>query len=741
MNIRAAGPRNPATVILSCILLLLLLVSCTAVPQQNKVRRLDFDVLAPYKKHDNARSGQQETGLAKRVAEAGGQAAFEDDSSPSFVEQDGGIPEFSELRDIAPSDYKIEGKDIVQLDYEQVDLREIIEEIADALGITIVVDSSIGDKVTMRTARGRSLRHKDLWPLLRLLTKDAGVVLEKAGNVYYARKDKELLPTEIRLQGKDGSQTAPEILQITPLRHVSLETAINILKPVVEPRGRLIAIPSLNILGISASPDHLRQINSLLTLVDADPFAHRGLRLYHLKNAKAKELADELDRILKLVEGDKPVFQVLALERINSLLVVAPPKRGFREVSRWIEVLDEGGETESEQVFIYKVKNLSAKSLAATLTNVFKRPAKDNTPPVAATGKKDLGKNPKPAKKDAGKDKKNKDANKAAKAATPPVRPQTSGRAATADLRVNIVADEDTNSLLVRAPVRDYRQLLETIKALDQVPKEIMINTVIAEVTLTEETRFGVEWSLLSSSGNQSAQNLFGMASEFSSGLLNGLVLSDVGGRVNSLLNFLGKDTDLKVLSRPSILVRNNQEAIIKVGSEEPILTTITNSSTQIVDGNTQLQSEVQYRDTGIELTVTPHINDDGIINLEIHQKVSQIGEERTVYNLLSFTNREIKTSAVVKDGSAIVLGGIIQSRYQNGRNGIPGLMDIPLLGRMFTDRNTSQLRTELILIIIPEIIDPQEDNEDFMEYYLDRLDAIVELLNSQGEKNQESGL
>ena len=211
----------------------------------------------------------------------------------------------------------------------------------------------------MRTAPNATLTKKDLWPLLQMILNEAGVVLERRGDIYYAKQTSQLLPPSIGPASILRTTDASRIMQITPLKHISIDAAMAVLKPVAGAEGSILPIETLNTLLIVDSPEKIKRFNALLSLIDSDPFKNRGIQLYKIKKAEAKVIAQELKEILALIEGNKPVYQVMGLERINALLVVAPPGRGFKEVSRWVDILDSGADDALiEQVFIYRCKSL-----------------------------------------------------------------------------------------------------------------------------------------------------------------------------------------------------------------------------------------------------------------------------------------------------------------------------------------------------------------------------------------------
>lgn len=285
-----------------------------------------------------------------------------------------------------------------------------------------------------------------------------------------------------------------------------------------------------------------------------------------------------------------------------------------------------------------------------------------------------------------------------------------------------------------------YKRQLETIALLDTVPKEVMINMVIAEVELTDERQFGIDWGRLFGGSNKAyvgsdfnVPGALGNPADTVSNVVrgnNGLMLGYIGDKVSAVLNVLSADAHVELLSRPSLLVRNNQEASINVGSDEPTITRINQTSTGLSTGLTT-SNEVQYRKTGIILKVKPQINEDGIINMDIKQEVSSLGSERTEEKLPSFNERVIETSLVVKDGNAIVMGGLIETKWTNSFEGIPVLQDTPIIGRAFQSESIVKKRTELVVIIVPQIIYPEADNSQYVRQFRDRMKEVKRLMEN----------
>ena len=637
------------------------------------------------------------------------------------VGEDVSLPGFTET---PPQAVTPESEDIVELNYEQADLRVILEELAEAVDATIIIDPTIADKVSLRTSANRPLTQADIWPLVRLLTRQAGVTLEQIGNIYYARKMQGNIPEEVAVAG-DTSSTASVIMQITPLTYVSIESALELLAPLVEPEGRVVRISNNNTLAISATASQLSRINELLAVIDADPFQNQGLHLYQLSNANAADVATELAELLVLIEGDNPAYRVKGLERINSILVTAPANRGFEEITRWVRILDADRQEQAEQLFHYRVKNLTATELAATLTSVFEVEDEEQEPvrPDANEPEQQTFNIVTPD---------GATVSRTINASSTPAAGSATEIAVSADLRVSIVADEATNSLLIRANPRDYRQLLATINQLDAVPLQVMINAVIAQVTLTDETRFGVDWTRVADNAATNAISTTTNTTFLPNGGLDGLLFTksflDGAARVEATLEAIASNNDVRLLARPSLTVVNNMEGEIQIGAEVPV-----QSGTQTTGTGDNIISSIQYRPTGIELYITPRINDDGVVNMTIRQVLSSIQEDTGVAGNPVFQNQEISTTVVVRDGENVVLGGLIQSTNGYVNTGVPGLNQLPLLGRLFSYQQDTTERKELFIVLRPEIVNLNDDDNAQYADILQRFDLAAEMFEDAG--------
>jgi general secretion pathway protein D len=301
---------------------------------------------------------------------------------------------------------------------------------------------------------------------------------------------------------------------------------------------------------------------------------------------------------------------------------------------------------------------------------------------------------------------------------------------------VRIVADEITNSLVILAVKQDYEMIVDILKKLDVVPRQVVIEVMIAEVTLSKGLEFGIDHAIREGTifgsdltGISAVRNIpagvaatgDAMGGDDTTGDLGDAVaaLADPGrgglaafisdeGKFAILLRALASRSLLKVLSAPHIIAADNREAHILVGNSIPILSS---TSTSVLTATNTVVNQVQYRDVGTILTILPQVNSAGLVNMQIRQEASTVAEDAFGNtNSPSFQTREAETTLVVQSGDSILIGGIIDDLRTNVRRGVPYVMDIPVIGRLFAFESSGLRRTELIILITPHVIRSRDE-------------------------------
>jgi general secretion pathway protein D len=274
---------------------------------------------------------------------------------------------------------------------------------------------------------------------------------------------------------------------------------------------------------------------------------------------------------------------------------------------------------------------------------------------------------------------------------------------------VTIIADSDNNSVLVLASQQGYRAVESAIRRLDVAPRQVLMEATIAEVTLSNTLGYGVRWFL------ENADHELGFGAPVpTSASGEGLAFAffDQASDVTAFFNALATESAVKFLSTPQVMVLDNQTANIRVGDQIPVTT---RSSQSTANPDAPIVTEVQFRDTGTLLTITPRIKAGGQVSMEISLEVSIPGTSPAVGGggNVSIAQRTINSSVIVQSGQTVVLGGLILENTNSGVSGIPLLMNIPLLGKLFSSTTEDVFRTELIVTLSPRVIEnPREMRE-----------------------------
>lgn len=331
---------------------------------------------------------------------------------------------------------------------------------------------------------------------------------------------------------------------------------------------------------------------------------------------------------------------------------------------------------------------------------------------------------------------------------------------------VRIVADEIANAIVILATRRDYEQILKVLRDLDVVPRQVVIEVLIAEISLNKSMDMGLQTvltnpgavndaptpvptstmsptetadgatsilnSIAQTTGTDALKRLIDIAPN--NGALTALITDQSSFKIT--LTALAQAGRAKVLASPNILTADNREASIHIGTEIPILTSQANiAGIQGANGSTALVNNVQYRSTGVILTVLPQVNADGLVNLQVRQEVSEVDQSFvSTTGSPAFTTREAETTAVVQNGDSLLIGGIIQESTSRGRSGVPYLMDIPVLGRLFRVDTDRVRRIELLIMLTPHVIRNRSESLLVTEQYKDRLwDVVDEIERTSG--------
>ena len=467
--------------------------------------------------------------------------------------------------------------------------------------------------------------------------------------------------------------------------------------------------------------------------LDVDKLASSDIQLYKLNNAEADKVVSEMTEIFSSMGYAESIGQsltFLSLGRLNSILVVNALENILPTIEFWVNKLDQPVSEGDVSTFVYYVQNGEAIKMAGLLDSLF-NPESSSQQQLKQFDnliKSTKNKTAKPeSKKQSESQTKTKDSkNKSVE--------YTGGIEGNIDGEITILPDEDTNALIIRTSPRNYPAIEEVIKKLDLLPQQVLIEVLILDLQVDEATRQGVEWILegesmgslkIPSVGSTTGNTILGtsLAGATASLLPGGSMLLENTDRLKAKLELFASNAKAEVLANPILVTSDNKKASISVTDEIPIAssTLTTNSVTPVTS------TSIEFRSVGIKLDIFPKINSDNFVNMKINQEISSKGPDVTSSGTTtaSFSTREVKTEVVLKDNQVLVMGGLMRTDTSTSIEGVPGLMDIPYLGKLFSSESITKRKTELMIFITPHIISTVEDSSNATREIRKRLTSI----------------
>ncbi len=619
----------------------------------------------------------------------------------------------------------------IVLNFDNADLYEIIRTLAEILQLNYIVDPNVRGRVTINTV-GR-LNKDELFPVFFQILEANGLTAVKEGSLYKIVKLKEApqfpLPTRL---GEDTGKVPPDerlVIQIIPLDHIDMQEMTKLLTPFVTAGGTIVSHKDSNTLLVVDKASNIEKVLKLVDVFDVDFFDDVDYRFFKLENVGVKDLSKTIgDFVSSFGPNSKEEFKLIELERINSLLAVSKNKKIFRRIETFLKELDTPTADDEPRIYVYAVKNGSAAELSNLLNSVFSKGASDKN-------KKDGSKLIEKPEERPGQVKElfpETTTGGRKTVATPGERigPEGSG---TLKGEVKITPDEIRNSLIIEAIQKDYRIIETILSRVDVLPRQVLIEVTLAEIKLDASNELGIQWKFERgvdfTSGLQSGATLGGAGLNFTYAIL------DQSKLWSATISALAQKNKVNILSSPSVLASDNKEAKINVSTEIPVA-----STEYVYDGSSDnlLQTNIQYRNTGVILSVTPHINEFGLVSMDVNQEVSEQADQVDIGNgqtRQSFFKRSVNTTLTVKNGQTIVIGGLIRENKSDGVSGIPCLGQVPVLSYVFGSKKKTLDKTELIIFITPKVIASLGDVDAVSEEFRERVKYDPENFKRPGSK------
>jgi general secretion pathway protein D len=625
--------------------------------------------------------------------------------------------------------------------FDNADLYEVIRTMAEILKINYVIDPRVRGTVNINTSG--AISQEDVYPLFLSILRMNGATIVKRDSVY------EIVPIGEgkKLPGsmpEGGKKIGPEdrfAIEIIKPSYISITELEKIIKPFLSDEKEVISYPQNNILIVADLLSNIRKIRDIIGLFDVDIFTNKTIGIFPVLNSDATEVSKDLERIFTSLEvpsksGRGIGITFTPVARLNAVLVVSSIPGIMDKVENWIKELDKPPTDESKMwVQVYYVQNTKAKDLAEVLKQIYAKGKETTT-----TKPREEPKPPTPTPAPATRTTRTTTRTEPTPAPTPAAK-EESGAALEGD--INIVVDEVNNALIMRCRYRDYRAILETIKKLDLYPKQVLIEVMIAEITLDDSLNYGLEWFRFITSHPPNAQEITvsgrppnkpfdlgdAAGTVFGGGVRYAIVA--LGERLAAAIHAAAAENRLNIISSPHLLASNNKEAKIQIGSEEPIITQTYTSGTSTTVGSDILGQSIEYKDVGIIMTVTPRISDAGLITLEIEIEDSQVGTANLgtegSFVVPRFLKKVAKTTLSVLEGQIIVIGGLIGDTKTANKSGVPYLNKVPVFGGLFGTQNSKSLKTETIIVMTPHIITDANQSRSVTQEFRQKVRGIQE--------------
>jgi len=576
-------------------------------------------------------------------------------------------------------------KDPVMINVEKMPLSDfIIYALGETLKVPFITDQKVMESkepITFSMPKDMP-SDKALEIVLGIFERYNLYVEEKAGALYILHKPPEpKQPFDIRV-GREIPESPTQILQVVPLTYIRGPEIETLLKEMYKTGIQIRPYPRENVLLFYGQASQVKQVMEFIETFDVPYMRDKKVAMLRLTYWQIEDFIKQVSQIfegmgLSIVKSPKdPGIILIPIKPLRSILVVAPDDTSLNYVRDWKEKLDtpEAAGAE-ERVFTYIPRYSRASDLVESIRKLYGIvPMTKVTPATPA----------------------------AQATPTTPARQPAPQPAPTAVTGLKISSDDQKNIIMVASSPAEFKQILSLLKDLDVPPRQVLIEATVAELTLTDDLKYGLEWYIK----NRMFEGAFNLGTTFGVPTGPGLVYQFISDtqKFNVLINAFATQDKVNLLSTPRLIVLDNQEATIQVGTDVPIVTGEITAA-DVTQAQPSILRNIQYRSTGVILRIKPTINTEGLLTLNISQEVSEMGTNPPGINSPTILTRRINTSVVAAHGESIALGGLMSETKGWSTSKIPFLGDIPVIGPLFKTTSQENRKTELLIFLTPTIL------------------------------------
>ena len=649
------------------------------------------------------------------------------------------------------------------LNFEDADIRAVVAQILGGiLNVNYTIDPAVHGTATLHSSV--PIMSSQMIPTLQVLLAQAGATLLNSGGLYRVVPAGGAQPAGVAASPADGGD------QVIPLQYASAGDLARVLQPFVTQGTRVAAAAGSNALVVSGDPTSRQALQGLISALDVDSLSGQSLALLPVDDGDAKDVATALQQALnggsggssgQAASGGSGAAQVIPMERINAVLVVAAKPQTITQAQRVFAMIQRGQQNSVRRWTVYYLQNGQSNDVAYILQQAF-TPDHVTAQPTATAQVKSLSGGSTSGGSSSGgitsigaggagnggvggigggslgglgstggglgstTSSGSSGGGAAASSANPLLGGLDASGSADASSNPNemrIVPDSINNSLLIYGTPQEVATVMATLRKIDIIPLQVRIDAVIAEVELNDALQYGTQFFFKAGGLNGTLSQVFSATNSFAGYFLAGSNASQVA------LNLLQAVSTVHVLSSPELMVLDNQPARLEVGDLVPYLT----QQAQSTDTNTSdIINSVAYEQTGVILEVTPRVSSEGLVTLDIAQEVSNVNTaaSTTISNggitSPTFTQRDVESRVVVQDGQTIGLAGLIQDSVTKSNQGVPFLKDLPIIGALFGQQSNTRTRNELLVLITPHVVHDQRDALAFTEDLREQLPSAA---------------
>ena len=664
----------------------------------------------------------------------------------------------------------------ITFNFENQPIQAVVQAI---LGSLLHENYTIAPNVTGNVTFSTSnpITPEQAMPILQMLLGWTNNALVFKEGRYAVVPVKEAIPGNLTPRIASADSAKGYEVRAYPLKYIAATQMQKLLKPYAKPDAVVTADDARSLLVMAGTASELANYQRTIQIFDVDWLKGMSVGVYGLRNMDVDKIMPELDKIFG-ASGESPLagmFRFIPMETTNSVVVITPQKEYLEKAESWLYKLDQGVGENGTQLYVYDVKNVKAVDLSDHLNSIFtgqvsQRPSNQgNVAPglrAVSIGQFNSGaggvggrsgmtgayntQNRQPMQNRTGA------SNLTTTGTGTPV--ASSGGKQT-DIRITPI--EENNQLLVMATPGEWDSIRAAIHRLDIAPLQVQIEAKILEVTLTGNLQYGVQWWLSGLINNSSAgsgtgfqyeppfasQNgtsdrhrvsLGGGAPASLNGGAPGIFYSYLNKNFQVALNALEKSGNSKILSSPSLVVMNNQQAQLTVGTQVSVISTsflgIGAYGTSTNNTGTGITSsgigQANYISTGVTLSITPRVNPGGLVYMDVSQEDTSPDYSTVTANNPNpaINQRNLDTQVAVQSGQTVLLGGMIQDQDGDSRNGVPVLSKIPVLGSLFGTTSKTRQRTELIVLITPRVVTSSDEAQQMTQEYESKFESLAPL-------------